>query len=92
MKPPEPVNLKQMMNRDTIWALLTTLTKRLPMLAGWNSIVTEDELPIQTVCFLQNISLPTTRLDVVVETMKMAQKVASEYNETYAVVTYMILQ
>jgi hypothetical protein len=86
--PTKPSNLTQVQNRDTAWMILSTLPKPVPMWAPWNSLITADKLPQQNVCYLQNISLPPTRLDVVAETLRIAQKVASECKEKYAVVTY----
>ncbi len=40
-----------------------------PLWAGWNSLVTEDTLPLQTVGYMDNICKPITRLDVVAETL-----------------------
>ena len=51
-------------------------------------MITEDPLPKQNVLYMENISLPPTRLDVVVETMKISQQVASECDEEYIVVHY----
>ena len=86
--PAKPSNLKQVQHRDVIWVILSIMKTSLPMWAAWNSLITKDSLPRQTIGYLQNISLPPTRLDVVAETMRVAQRVASECNEKYAVVTY----
>jgi len=37
---------------------------------------------------MQNINLPSTRLDVVAETLKKSQQVAQECHQDYAIVTY----
>ena len=58
------------------------------MWRGWNSLVTEDNLPLQQIGYMENIELPPTRLDVVKETLVRSQKVASECGEPYAIVTY----
>ena len=50
--------------------------------------MTEDPLPQQQISYMENLSLPPTRLDVVAETLRLAQKVASECSEQYAIVTY----
>lgn len=71
-----------------VWMILASLHSQIPMWTAWNSLVTVDPLPIQTVCYLQNISLPPTSLNVVAETLRIAQRVASECGEKYATVTY----
>ena len=58
----------------------------IPTWIGWNSTV--DNLPRQTIGYMNNYSLPPTRLDVVAQTMKTPQKVAAECGETYGVVHY----
>ena len=58
------------------------------MWVGWNSCLTVDPLPQQIIGYMENLSLPPTRLDVVAETMKISQKVANECGQTYAVVSY----
>jgi hypothetical protein len=68
--------------------IMCTTDDTIPMWPAWNSRITVDPLPQQTVCYLQNISLPPTRLDVVVETLRIAQSVAVECNERCALVTY----
>jgi hypothetical protein len=47
-----------------------------------------DPLPSQVIGYMENIELPTMRLDVVRETMSRSQKFASECGDKYAVVTY----
>ena len=59
-----------------------------PMWSGWNSQITEDKLPQQRVTYMDNLNLPPTRLDVIVETLKISQKVAIECGERYIVVHY----
>ena len=59
-----------------------------PLWTGWNSRVTEDILPLQKIVYMENIAHPSTRLDVVAETMRKSQAVAEECGEQYAVVTY----
>ena len=68
--------------------MISLTLKQTPMWTGWNSLITEDPLPKQNVLYMENISLPPTRLDVVVETMKISQQVASECDEEYIVVHY----
>ena len=59
-----------------------------PMWDGLNSLITDDPLPQQNVLYMENLTFPPTRLDVVLETMKISQKVASECDEGYMVVHY----
>ena len=58
------------------------------MWAAWNGLLTEDSLLQQTVGYLHNISLPPTISYVIVENLNVAQNVAKEWIERYAVVTY----
>ena len=84
---PKPSHVAVIENRDVLWMILNTLGK-VPMWAGWNAQVTNDELPLQKVCYMDNLNLPPTRLDVVAETLRISQRVAAECGETYAVVHY----
>ena len=58
------------------------------MWAGWNSQITEDKLPLQTVGYMKNLNLPPTRLDVVAKTLTISQQLAQECNDPIAVVHY----
>ena len=58
----------------------------IPTWIGWNSTV--DNLPRQTIGYMDNYSLPLTRLDVVAPTMTTFQKAGAECGDTYAVVHY----
>ena len=64
------------------------LLEQTPMWIGWNSLVTKDTLSKQRVEYMENLNLPPTRLDVIVETLKRSQRVAAECGEHYALVTY----
>ena len=59
-----------------------------PMWIGWNSRLTKDHLPQQKIGYMDNLSLPPTRLDVVAETMKISQNVAAECGQQFAIVHY----
>ena len=83
-----PPSLHQAKRRDMIWTLLCHRYSDIPMWAGWNSLVTTDDLPKQNIGYMENLCLPPTRLDVVVETLRISQKVAEECNEKYAIVHY----
>jgi hypothetical protein len=84
---PKPLKLTKFEYRDILWMINLSLGQT-PMWTGWNSLFTEDPLPKQNVLYMENISFPPTRLDVVVETMKISQQVASECDEEYIVVHY----
>ncbi len=58
------------------------------MWVGWNSRLNTDELPMQNVCYMENICLPPTRHDVMVKTMEVSQNVAEEVNQDAMVVHY----
>ena len=55
---------------------------------AWNSLKEGDMNPQQNVFYMHHIILPPTRNDVVKETLRQSQTVASECNEPYALVTY----
>ena len=58
------------------------------MWSGWNAKGSTDHLPAQVIAYMNNINLPSTRLDVVAETLRQSQEVARECGESYAIVTY----
>lgn len=72
---------------DFTW-LLQSFTQELPLFTGFFSKFVTDELPRATIAYMDPISLPPTRNDVVQETMVRSVKVAQETNQGYAVVTY----
>ena len=84
---PRPSSVLSVHLKDFIWMICTS-QGRTPMWAGWNSLHIKDDLPPQRVVYMDNISLPPTRLDVIVETLKISQEVALECNEQYAIVHY----
>ncbi len=84
----KPNNLTVICNRDVLWMMSTAMLENVPMWVGWNSRVTLDPSPPQNIGYMENICLPPTRLDVVVETMKRSQKTAEECGDNYAIVTY----
>ena len=83
-----PQNLTKLKNRDLLWMISHMFQHNIPMWIGWNLQVTVDNLPQQTIGYMDNYSLPPTRLDVVTQTMRTSQKVAAECGETYAIVHY----
>ena len=58
------------------------------MWRGWNSLVHKDQLPQQSIGYIENIHLSPTRLDVVQETLSIAYKVAQACGDKYAIFHY----
>ena len=73
---------------DTLWVINVMLGEKKPIWAGWNSTIHKDPLPKQKILYMDNITLPPTRLDVVAETMRRSQRVAEECGEKYVAVAY----
>ena len=84
---PRPPNHSLIVNRDILWMMCLSFTET-QMWAGWNSLITEDQLPPQKIAYMYNLNLPPTRLDVIAETLRISQRVAQECDEQYAVVHY----
>ena len=84
----EPPHTQLVKERDIFWTLNLALLKDIPMWYGWNSSLTDDPLPKQRIGYMENISLPSTRLDVVVETLKQSQRVKNECREQFIIVHY----
>ena len=84
---PRPQELTLFEYRDYLW-MMSMESRPTPMWTGWNSLITEDALPKQKVLYLENLTLPPTRNDVVLETMKMSQQIAKECGEDYMLVHY----
>ena len=82
-----PLNVTKTEWRDILWMLSMKLESA-PLWTGWNCLVTEDQLPLQRIGYMENINHPPTQLDVIVETLCISQKVAEECGEKYAIVTY----
>lgn len=72
---------------DFTW-LLQSSTKKLPLHTGFFSQYVTDSLPRTTIAYMDPISQPPTRNDVVQETMMRSVKVSQETKQGYAVVTY----
>ena len=53
------------------------------MWRGWNSQFVKDTLPVQEISYLPNINAPITRLDVVKNTLDIAEQVRDECGEEY---------
>ena len=73
---------------DFYWLTQSQLEKRLPLFPGFYSQFIQDHLPQQRILYMDPISAPPTRDDVVRETMKRSMKVANETGQEYGVVTY----
>ena len=58
------------------------------MWRGWNSITTEDSLPVQNLGYMESINLPPTQLNVVQLTMQKSEQLRQECGEKYMLTTY----
>ena len=85
---PSPINKTKFEFRDILWMINVALGQTTPIWTGWNSLITDESLPCQRVLNMENITLLPTRLDVIMETMKISESVASECEEAYMVVHY----
>ena len=72
---------------DFMW-LLQTSSKKTPLFTGFFSRFVTDCLPQTVITYMDPISQPPTRNDVVQETMVRSLKVANETKQSYAVVSY----
>ena len=80
-----PASFSVYNTRNILWTIGKSLFPYdLPMWHGWNSLKEVDINPQQKVFYMQHIKLPPTRNDVVKETLRRSQTVASECNEPYA--------
>ena len=84
---PIPSDVLMSEYKDLTWMACVSMAIT-PMWSGWNSQITEDKLPQQRVTYMNNPNLSPTRPDVIVETLKISQKVAIECGERYIVVHY----
>jgi hypothetical protein len=73
---------------DFYWLTQSQVERQLPLFSGFYSQFINDCLPQQRIWYMDPISAPPTRNDVVRETMKRSMKVASETGQEYGVVTY----
>ena len=85
---PRPPHMTTIEYRDIFWMMNVSLNEKTPIWTGWNSLVTEDHLPMHQISCMENITLTPTRLDVVVETLKHSQRMTNECGQQYVVVTY----
>ena len=72
---------------DFTW-LVKLCTEKLPLLNGYYSLFVPDTLPKTVIAYMDPISQPPTRNDVVQETMVRSLKVAAENKQEYAIVSY----
>ena len=88
---PRPINITRIEYRDIAWIMSLLLDSETPMWVGWNSQLTDDPLPLQHIEYMENLTLPSTRLDVIAETLRISQQVANECGDEYAIVHYDLL-
>lgn len=84
---PRPPRVTTDMYNDMLWMMSLSLYVT-PSWVGWNARLIEDSLPLQRIGYMNNITLPSTRLDVVKETMRISNEVRKECGEEYMVPTY----
>ena len=84
---PRPPRVTTDQYNDMLWMMSCSLYVT-PMWQGWNSKLIEDPLPQTRIRYMNNITLPSTRLDVVKETMRISNEVRKECGEEYMVPTY----
>ncbi|KAJ8031889.1 hypothetical protein HOLleu_25241 [Holothuria leucospilota] len=84
----EPEKVPTLHVIDFYWLLQSAVGKPLPLFPGFFSKFTTDHLPQQRIWYMDPISAPPTRNDVVRETMRRAMNVAIETQQEYGIVTY----
>lgn len=89
----EPSSFKDSQLSDSLWMLIFRLCETLgktlvPMLTGYYSLTAPDNNCVQVVSSLKNYSLSSTDPKMLVETLKIAQSIAEECKQNFAVVTY----
>ena len=72
---------------DFRW-LVKSCKEKLPLSNGYYSLFVQDTLPRTVIAYMDPISQPPTRNDVVQETMVRSMKVAAENKQKYAIVSY----
>ncbi len=66
----EPYILQQVTLQDNLWMMCSHLYDSLPLWIEFNSTITEDTMPQQSVGYIKNICKPITWLDVIAEIVK----------------------
>ena len=84
----ETENVAKLRVVDFYCLLQSEVDKPLPLFPGFYSQFIHDHLPQQKIWYMDLISAPPTRNDVVRETMKRSLNVAIETHQEYGVVTY----
>ena len=77
----QPRNLNDIQKLDVAFTISTFVDKQTPMWVGWNSRLLSDNMAEQYISYMENICLPPTRMDVVVETMERSKRVARECSQ-----------
>ena len=73
---------------DFYWLLQSEVGRPISLFPGFYSKFTTDNLPQQRIWYMDPISTPPTRNDVVRETMKRTMNVTNEIGQEHGVVTY----
>ena len=84
----EEENIIELKLLDFYWLTESQVDKKFPLFPGFCSQFIHDHLPQQRIWYMDPISAPPTRNDVVRETMKRSMNVANETGQEYGVVTY----
>ena len=83
-----PNTFTKFKKEDLLWITASNNIQSVSMWTGWNTRKHTKTSPQQLVCYMKHIQLPSTRADVVKETLKRSQIVAKECGQKYASVTY----
>lgn len=83
----EHIRELQQSGLDFMWLLLSQ-DRKLPLFNGFFAKFITDNLPKTVIAYMDPISKPPTRNDVVQETMVRTLKVAKEMKQDYAIVSY----
>ena len=84
-----PECIEKARTKDLIWMMCQALElENIPMWAGFNARYYTDHLPKQVVHYMPNLKQPPTSMDVVVETLRITKRCASECQQKYGIVTY----
>lgn len=87
LDPATETNLLGQDGIDFVW-LVKSCMEKLSLSNGYYSLFVQDSLPRTVIAYMDPISQPPTRNDVVQETMVRAMKVAAENKQKYAIVSY----
>jgi hypothetical protein len=84
---PNDTDLVEQDTMDFLW-LVRSCIEKLPLSNGYYSLFVQDSLPKTVLAYMDPISQPPTRNDVVQETMVRAVQVAAENKQPFAIVSY----